>query len=376
VGRFDSERSAARLVVNNQQCGSQQIIEGVPERCSPGLAFTFNASHHVIIECHCGSDTHYAPSLATEAFKSRIVRVRIAKNTESKQDKESKQNKRASTERTQVLLMASRKAIVVGNDAEVRALLGRILAPTQWTIQDVPNNTAALKLVAGSKYDLIITCEKTSGREDVELLRAIRRMQPHTRVIILTDHTTPEDVISALREHAFGYFSAPFPLASLALSVQYALEEPCWDDGIEILSATPEWIRLSVRCEMRTAERLMQFFREIIDLPTAESETVAAAIRELLMNAIEHGGKFDPEKHVEVSYLRTRRAVTCRIKDPGKGFSWEAIPHAAVMNPPDDPLRHLTYREAENLRPGGFGVLLVMKSIDEGRAFLGRRRGE
>ena len=261
--------------------------------------------------------------------------------------------------------MASRKAILIGNDAEVRALLGRILAPTEWIIQDVPDNPSALKLVAASKFELIITCEKTSGREDVELLRAIRRMQPHTRVIILTDHTTPEDVISALREHAFGYFSAPFPLTSFTQSVLYALEEPCWDDGIEILSATPEWIRLSVRCKMSTAERVMQFFREIIDLPIAESETVAAAIRELLMNAIEHGGKFDPEKHVEVSYLRTRRAVTCRIKDPGEGFSWGAIPHAAVMNPPDDPLRHLTYREAEHLRPGGFGVLLVKKSIDE-----------
>ena len=35
------------------------------------------------------------------------------------------------------------------------------------------------------------------------------------------------------------------------------------------------------------------------------------------------------------------------------------------MNPPDDPLRHLTYREAENLRPGGFGMLLAKNSIDE-----------
>ena len=122
---------------------------------------------------------------------------------------------------------------------------------------------------------------------------------------------------------------------------------------------------MSVRCEMKTAERLMQFFHEIIDLPHGENEIVAVALRELLMNAIEHGGKFDPEKYVEISYLRTRRAVSCRIKDPGEGFSLAEIPHAAIMNPPDDPLRHLTYREAENLRPGGFGVLLVKNSIDE-----------
>jgi DNA-binding NarL/FixJ family response regulator len=261
--------------------------------------------------------------------------------------------------------MASRKAVVIGDDAQVRAMLWRILAPRQWTIQDAPDNSAALKLVEASKFDLILTCEKTSGQEDVELLRTIRRVHPHTRVIILAGQSAPADVISAIRESAFSYFSAPFSLASLASIVELAVEEPCWDDGIEIISSAPSWIRLSVRCEIKTAERLMQFFHEIIDLPHPENEAVALAIRELLMNAIEHGGKFDAEKYAEISYVRTRRAVACRIKDPGDGFSLEEIPHAAIMNPSNDPLRHLTVREAENLRPGGFGVLLVRKSIDE-----------
>jgi len=222
-----------------------------------------------------------------------------------------------------------------------------------------------LKLAEASKFDLILTSEKTSGKEDVELLRAIRRVHPHTRVIILTDQTTPADVIAAMRENAFSYLSRPFSLTSLASMIQAAVEVPGWDDGIEVVSATPGWIRLVVRCDTKTAERLMQFFHEIIDLPAAENEAVAVAIRELLMNAIEHGGKFDPKKTVEVSYLRTRRAVSCRIKDPGKGFALAAIPHAAVMNPPDDPVRHMSYREAKNLRPGGFGVLLATQSIDE-----------
>jgi anti-sigma regulatory factor (Ser/Thr protein kinase) len=196
-------------------------------------------------------------------------------------------------------------------------------------------------------------------------LRIIRRAHPHTRVIILSGEATPSDVISALRERAFGYFSTPFSIDSLASIVDYAVKEPCWDDGIELISSSPGWIRLSVRCDMNTAERLMRFFHEIIELPEPENETVAFAIRELLMNAIEHGGKFDPNKYVEISYMRIRRAVTCRIKDPGEGFSLEQIPHAAVMNPIDDPLRHITIREAENLRPGGFGVLLVRNNIDE-----------
>lgn len=261
--------------------------------------------------------------------------------------------------------MASRKAIAVSDDAEVKSMLSKILEPKQWTIQDVPDNVAALRLVETQKFDLILTGEKTSGKEDVEFLRKIRGIHPHTRVIILTDETTPADVIAAIRAHAFSYFSKPVSLSLLASIVRYAMEEPCWDDGIEIVSATPGWICLRVRCDMKTAERLLQFFHEMIDLPDAERDNLAIAFRELLLNAIEHGGKFDPQQYVEISYVRTRRAVALRIKDPGEGFSLEGIPHAAIMNPPDEPLRHLTYREAEKLRPGGFGVLLVKNSIDE-----------
>lgn len=259
--------------------------------------------------------------------------------------------------------MVSRKAILVSKDSQVKAIVLRILGSMRWTLQEAKDNAAALELVEAGKFDLIITDERTSGREDVELLGKIRRLRPHTRVIILADYTTSADVVSAMREHAFGYFSTSRD--ALALIVQHAVEESSWDDGIEIVSATRDWIVLKARCDMQTAERLMQFFSEMIDLPGAERESVATAFRELLINAIEHGGKFDPEKYVEISYVRTRRAVACRIKDPGDGFSLKEIPHAAVMNPPDNPLRHLTYREAENLRPGGFGVLLVKNSIDE-----------
>ena len=70
-------------------------------------------------------------------------------------------------------------------------------------------------------------------------------------------------------------------------------------------------MRLCVRCDVLTANRLLQFFREASGLPDAETEEVATAFREILLNAMEHGGKFDPSQHVEVSYVRTRRMVLC-----------------------------------------------------------------
>ena len=39
------------------------------------------------------------------------------------------------------------------------------------------------------------------------------------------------------------------------------------------------------------------------------------------MNAIEHGGHLDPEKNVDMSYIRTARTIVYYIRDPGEGFS-------------------------------------------------------
>ena len=67
VGGLNGERTTARLVVDTQQCRPQQIIEGVPERSSPGQTLPFNARHHIVIQRNSGSDAHDVLSLASTA---------------------------------------------------------------------------------------------------------------------------------------------------------------------------------------------------------------------------------------------------------------------------------------------------------------------
>jgi anti-sigma regulatory factor (Ser/Thr protein kinase) len=190
-------------------------------------------------------------------------------------------------------------------------------------------------------------------------------VRPHTRLIILTEEFIPGDVLAAIRERAFSYFSRPFSTERLAEMIRIAMSEPFWDDGIEVLHGKPNWVRLCVRCDLATANRLLQFFREASDLPDAETEEVATAFREILVNSMEHGGQFDPSQHVEVSYVRTKRMVLCRVKDPGQGFSLEELHHSAIANPEEDPFKHMETREAQGKRPGGFGILMATKLVDD-----------
>ena len=260
-----------------------------------------------------------------------------------------------------------RIALVVPSGSEVDELLTGILAGESWSIRRAVDNEHALALATTDPFDLIITGRKTLGPDDVELLRKIRSARAHVRLIILTDKFTPGDVIAAMREGAFSYFSAPFDASELTAMVHAAMEAPCWDDGIEVLSATPEWVRLAARCDMPTAHRLVQFLHGVRDptIPETDREAVITAFKEILLNAMEHGGHFDPHQYVEVSFVRMRRAVVCRVKDPGEGFSLEELRHAALNSPPGDPFSHLAVREAQGLRPGGFGLLLAKKLVDE-----------
>jgi CheY-like chemotaxis protein/anti-sigma regulatory factor (Ser/Thr protein kinase) len=262
-------------------------------------------------------------------------------------------------------IVENHQALIVRSGPEIDQLLASLFQKEKWEIRFAAHNTEALQLAKETSFDLIITGERTPGKQDIELLRRLRMVRPHTRLIILTEEFIPGDVLDAIRERAFSYFSRPFSTEKLAEMIRIAMTEPFWDDGIEVLSATPNWVRLCVRCDLPTANRLLQFYREASDLPDTETEEVATAFREILINAMEHGGHFDPSQHVEVSYVRTKRMVLCRVKDPGQGFSLEELQHSAIANPEEYPFKHMETREAQGKRPGGFGILMATKLVDD-----------
>ena len=261
------------------------------------------------------------------------------------------------------LLLQKTVLVVACSDSSMMSMVSRVLS--SWKLECAQDNEEALALVEKSAFDLVITDQDSSGREDVELLRKVRLVRPHTRLIIVADKSTPADVIAAIRAGAFSYITKPRSTQAMEEVLQLAMESPAWEDAIEMLSGTDAWIRLSVRCDLSTANRLQQFVREFLDLPEVDEDQVATASREMLLNAMEYGGKFDPARRIEIAYLRARYVVLIRIKDPGEGFSFKEDLVTAANNPPDDPLRHLKHRQARGIRPGGYGILLAKNLVDE-----------
>jgi DNA-binding response OmpR family regulator len=260
---------------------------------------------------------------------------------------------------------STKAALIVDSGPEVNAMLTQVIAEAGWNIQWAADNRAVLSLVRDNPFDLIITGQKTSAKEDVELLREIRSVRAHVKMIILTDDSTPADVISAVRAGAFSYLRPPYTRAIFADMLHIAETQPAWDDGIEIVSATSSWVRLIVRCDLATADRLVQFLRAGSTLPDEEKDDVIFAFREILLNAVEHGGHFDPSQYVEVAFFRGLRVMICRVKDPGQGFPFEEVRDAALHSSPEEVLSCSTARAEKGLRPGGLGIMLAEGLVDE-----------
>jgi anti-sigma regulatory factor (Ser/Thr protein kinase)/DNA-binding NarL/FixJ family response regulator len=231
-------------------------------------------------------------------------------------------------------------------------------------IDEAAGEIDAVRRLRQRAYDVLVTCPFTGVEEDLALLAEVREARPGVRAILLAPRTTPEEVIQALRSQAFACFSAPFDAAELADMIARGAQEGPWQKGIEVVSAKPDWITVRVNCRLLSAERLVNFLSELrSDVAAPVREDFMFAFREVLVNAMEHGGGFDPDQAVEVTAVRTARTMVFYLRDPGPGFDFDELAHAALSA--GDPLAHAEVRSAAGLRPGGFGLLLARRIVDE-----------
>jgi DNA-binding response OmpR family regulator len=262
-------------------------------------------------------------------------------------------------------IVSSRRLLMVDGDPAVHALLADLLKQEDRTVQGVSGGQEALDLLRTTPYDLVVADPGRNDSDGSKLVRRVNAVQPETKVI-LTGTQDPEKAIAALQAHAYSYFHKPLTPAPFAEMVRQALASSSWKKDIQVRSARPEWVTLEVNCKMEAAERATQLLRELTaDVSTGVSEDVTVAFHELLMNAIEHGCKSDAKKRVHISVLRTSQSLIVHLRDPGKGFALDRIAHAAVCNPDDDPTRHVEIRAEKGQRPGGFGILMASKLVDE-----------
>lgn len=256
--------------------------------------------------------------------------------------------------------------LVVEDDPTARRLAQGLLAAGGYSVTAAADAEQALREIRAAAFDLALVDVWMPGMTGLELVGRLRAERPGLRVVIMTSDDTPQTLLKAVAEQADRYIAKPLESKPLLDTVHRVLAGRASEHRIEVISAKPDWIELLVPCDRAAAERIHAFLAHLdADLPDDVRDAVGRAFHELLMNAVEWGGGFDASRHVRISYLRFRRMLLYRIADPGKGFRFEDLAHAAVGNEPGQPLDHLQVREEKGMRAGGFGLALTRALVDD-----------
>jgi CheY-like chemotaxis protein len=260
----------------------------------------------------------------------------------------------------------SRRILLVDDDRGLRHVLSALLQQAGHQVETASDGPEALEMLGGAAvFDLVLLDIGLPSMSGLDVLARARQLASPPLVIVMTADDTSETLLEAVRRQAYRYLRKPFPPSAI-VDVVNETGTPAATLPIEVLSAKPEWLELVAPCTLEMADRIQSFIMHLeANLPEPVREAVAQAFRELLTNAIEWGGKLDPDRKVRISCVRTKRLLLYRIADPGEGFDIDKLRHAAITNPDDEPMRHLSVREEQGLRPGGFGLAMTLSLVDD-----------
>jgi CheY-like chemotaxis protein/anti-sigma regulatory factor (Ser/Thr protein kinase) len=262
---------------------------------------------------------------------------------------------------------SSARILVVDDDRALRHAVSSLLERHGHTIFQAGDGPAALAHLAREQIQLVLLDMGLPGMTGLDLLSRARAGDRPPIVVVITSDDTPETLLAAIRAQAYRYITKPVSPAAIVEVVGEALAASANATlPIEVISARPEWVEIVAPCVIQMADRLHAFIMQLeTGLPRDVRESVAQAFRELLCNAIEWGGRLDPNRTVRISCIRARRMLLYRILDPGEGFNIQNLAHAAISNSPDDPIAHAVVREEKGIRPGGLGLVMARALVDE-----------
>ena len=110
------------------------------------------------------------------------------------------------------------RLLIVDDEAAIRFALSEYFRESGWAVDAAAEKEEAEALLACTEYAVVIADLRLTGIYGVEGLDIIqwsRRLQPETRVVLLTGNGTPEIEAEARRRGADAFLHKPLPLPEL-----------------------------------------------------------------------------------------------------------------------------------------------------------------
>src|SRR5512139_344184 len=120
--------------------------------------------------------------------------------------------------------VAERLILLVDDEEPQRRVLAGFLRKAGYEVEAVGNAEEALAVVAARTVDLVLTDLRMPGQTGVELLDAVRGVNPEIPVVVMTAYGTVTSAVDAMKRGAADYLGKPVDLDELEVLVARTLE--------------------------------------------------------------------------------------------------------------------------------------------------------
>ncbi len=115
--------------------------------------------------------------------------------------------------------------ILIADDEKVfRDILAKVLIEEGFEVVTVPNGEIALQEISKQEFDVAFCDIRMPGIDGLQLLDKVRKVSPHTSVIIMTAFGTIESAIQALKSGAYDYIVKPIIFDEVLVKVKKIMD--------------------------------------------------------------------------------------------------------------------------------------------------------
>ena len=116
------------------------------------------------------------------------------------------------------------RILVVEDEAVTRTLVTAVLAQEGYQVATANDGKKAIELLERGRYDLVITDLEMPGANGVEVLLAVRRVDPQCPVIIITGSADISSMRRQVNLDAVDYLTKPFSIGKIRGAVARMLQ--------------------------------------------------------------------------------------------------------------------------------------------------------
>ena len=124
-----------------------------------------------------------------------------------------------------ILMHETTRVLVVDDDADVRGLLGAVLARNRVTVTEAASGAEAMTRLGRAEFDVVVIDILLPDHSGLDVLRWARGAEIDTEFVVLTGHADLETAVEAMRLGAYDFVTKPWKNAELLEVVAKAAEK-------------------------------------------------------------------------------------------------------------------------------------------------------